>query len=142
MSNILRRCNEPTYGAMRAVLAFLFLSHGLQKLVGAFGGLQVPVASLFGAAALIEIICGSLIAVGLFTSMAAFIASGEMAFAYFIVHAPRGGVPAENGGELAVAFCFVFLYVAARGGGRWSLDALLRHDASGDRIRKQLGNVA
>jgi putative oxidoreductase len=118
----LGRFQELGYGVMRIVIAFLYACHGLQKLVGAFGGHQVSLGSLFGAAAVIETVFGALILVGFLTSWAAFIASGEMAVAYFRAHAPRGGLPIQNGGELAVAFCFVFLYIAMRGGGRWSVD--------------------
>lgn len=125
LKRLLGGFSELTYAAMRVVLAFLYVSHGLQKL-GAFGGHQVPLMSLLGAATLIEIFLGSLIGVGLFTSLAAFIASGEMAFAYFKVHAPRAPLPIQNGGELAVALCFAFLYIATRGGGRWSLDSMRR----------------
>ena len=73
-------------------------------------------------AGVIEVIGGIMIAVGLFTSIAAFIASGEMAFAYFIAHAPKSWNPLANGGELAVLYCFLFLYIATRGGGRWSVE--------------------
>jgi putative oxidoreductase len=111
---------------MRIVLGFLFFCHGIQKLFGFFGGRRVPVASLLGAAGLIETILGALIILGLVTSIAAFVAAGEMAVAYFKAHAPRGTWPIENGGELAVALCFVFLYVAARGGGRFSIDSIRR----------------
>jgi uncharacterized membrane protein YphA (DoxX/SURF4 family) len=78
-----------------------------------------------GLAGTIEFAGGLLIMVGLFAGLAAFIASGQMAFAYFLAHAPRGGWPAENDGELAVLFCFVFLFISARGAGIWSLDAAL-----------------
>jgi putative oxidoreductase len=81
---------------------------------------------LFGLAGLIELVGGLLIAIGLFTSWAAFIASGEMAVAYFKVHFPQGFWPVQNQGELAVLYCFVFLYMAARGGGRYSVDASMR----------------
>ena len=114
------------YAAMRVVLAFLYFCHGLQKLVGALGGHQVPLASLFGIAALIESIAAPLIALGLFTPYAALLASGEMAAAYFIAHAPQGKWPIQNSGELAVSLCFAFLYIATRGGGKWSLDARLQ----------------
>ena len=80
--------------------------------------------SLMGAAGIIEVVGGTLIAIGLFTSPVAFIASGEMAFAYFMAHAPRGFWPIMNGGELAVLYCFLFLYFAAVGSGRWSVDSL------------------
>ena len=126
MRRLLGRYDEIVYAAMRAVLAFLYLCHGLQKLFGWFGGHQMPLASLLGAAALIEVTLGTLIAVGLFTSLAAFIASGEMAVAYFLAHQPRGPLPIVNGGEIAVALCFAFLYIAAHGAGRWSLDAARR----------------
>lgn len=122
MKLILGPSQELGYAAMRIVLSFLYFCHGLQKLVGAFGGHQVPLGSLLGAAAAIETVLGALILVGFQTSWAAFIACGEMAVAYFRAHAPRGGLPIRNGGELAVALCFVFLYVAMRGGGRWSVD--------------------
>ena len=80
----------------------------------------------FGLAGAIEIVCGTLIAFGLLTSWAAFIASGEMAVAYFYAHVPRGSLmPIMNGGEITVALCFGFLYIATRGGGRFSLDALM-----------------
>lgn len=118
---------EPAFFALlRIVLAFLYWSHGPRWLFGAFGGGEpVPLASMFGVAGTIETICGILIAIGLFTSWAAFIAAGEMAFAYFIAHVPRGGwMPIINGGEITVALCFGFLYIAARGGGPFSLDAL------------------
>ena len=118
MRRVLSRFSELLYAAMRVVLAFLYLSHGLQKLFGAFGGHPVPLASLFGVAGLLETVLGALIAIGLMTSWAAFIASGEMAAAYFIAHAPRGRLPIENGGELAVALCFAFLFIASRGGRR------------------------
>jgi putative oxidoreductase len=120
------------YALMRIVFGFLFLCHGLQKLVGAFGGHRVPLASLLGAAAVIETSGGLLIALGLLTSFAAFISCGEMAFAFFMTHFPRGPLPIQNGGEPAVLYCFAFLFIAAMGSGRWALDARLR----GGRRRK------
>jgi putative oxidoreductase len=125
MDRWLGRYAEPLYSIMRLMVGLLFSFHGAQKLFGAFGGhVQVshPVMLLAG---LIEI-CGLLTAVGLWASWAAFVASGEMAVAYFMVHAPGGLFPILNRGELAILYCFVFLYVAARGSGRWSVDALLR----------------
>jgi putative oxidoreductase len=86
----------------------------------------MPIASLPGVAGIIELVCGFLIAFGLLTGIAAFIASGEMAVAYFMAHAPHGFWPVVNKGELAVIYCFAFLYIASVGGGRWSLDAMLR----------------
>ena len=117
------------YALFRIVIAFLFLFHGLQKVFGMFGGIQggaVPLGSLFGAAGIIEIVTSVLIMLGLFTRIAAFIASGEMAAAYFMVHLPMGVVPLQNGGELAVLYCFSFLYIATRGPGMCSLDGVRR----------------
>ena len=124
--SVLRGYSHIAFAAMRVVVAFLYSCHGLQKLVGAFGGHQQPLTSLPGVAGVIETILGPLIAVGLFTSWSAFVASGEMASAFFLNHFPRGGLPIQNGGELAVGYCFVFLYIATHGGGRWSLDATIR----------------
>src|SRR5262245_15409353 len=113
----------------RVVVAFLFLIHGTQKLfqfpAPVPGGGPIPIASLFGAAGVIEVIGGSLLLVGLFTRPVAFVLAGEMAIAYFKAHASNGFWPLLNGGELAVLYCFTFLFFAAVGGGRWSLDALI-----------------
>ncbi len=112
---------------MRVIVGFLFACHGAQKYFGVLGG-AVQIHTAKGAiAGTIEFIGGTLIALGLFTSIAAFIASGEMAAAYFTAHARRGFWPILNHGELAVALCFIFLYIAARGPGRYSLDYLVRH---------------
>jgi putative oxidoreductase len=126
LKSFLGHFNELAYGAMRVVFSFVFVCHGLQKLFGLFGGHPVALTSLPGAAGLIEAFLGSLIGLGLFTSFAAFIASGEMAFAYFMVHAPRARWQIRNGGSLAAVLCFGFLYIATRGGGRWSLDSMRR----------------
>lgn len=122
MKPLLGRFAGPAYALMRIVVGLLFAVHGAQKLFGAFGGQQAPMMTQFWAAGIIELAGGILIAIGLFTSLAAFICSGEMAVAYFTAHAPRGTWPVQNGGELAVLYCFVFLYIAARGGGAWSVD--------------------
>ena len=111
------------YALLRIIAALLFVSHGGQKIFGWFGGPPVPLGSLFGFAGIIEIVLGFLIAIGLFTGLAAFIASGEMAVAYFIGHFPKSFWPLENAGEPAVLFCFVFLYMATQGSGIWSVDA-------------------
>jgi putative oxidoreductase len=87
---------------------------------------KVEMFSLFWNAAVIEFIFGGLLIVGLFSRVAAFILCGEMAFAYFISHAPRGFIPLLNDGNLAIMYCFSCLYLACAGGGPWSLDALLR----------------
>ena len=109
------------YPAFRLVFGLLFLFHGLQKF-GLLGGQMVPMMSRSGAAAVIELLCGPLIAAGAFTRVAAFVASGEMAFAYFLNHYPRGFWPIQNGGEPAVLYCFAFLYIATRGAGRFGFD--------------------
>lgn len=114
---------------LRIVVGLMFTCHGLQKLLGFFGGMgggRVPLFSLFWAAALIETIGGTLIFLGLLTVPAAFILSGEMAVAYFHLHYPRGFWPIKNGGELAVLYCFVYLYLFAAGPGPVSIDAMLR----------------
>src|SRR5262249_42442312 len=116
---------DVTYALMRVVVGTLFLMHGLQKVFGLWGIPQASLTSQFGIAGVIETLTGVLIIIGLFTTPAAFIASGEMAFAYFIAHAPRGTFPIQNGGELAVAYCFVFLYVMTQGDGRYSVGALM-----------------
>lgn len=110
------------YPAFRFVVGFLFLFHGLQKFGLIAGSRTVPLLSLFGAAGAIELICGLLVAVGLFVRPAAFVASGEMAVAYFMVHLPRGTWPIVNQGELAALYCFAFLYISARGAGRLGFD--------------------
>jgi putative oxidoreductase len=125
VKRLLGHFTEVAFAAMRVVVAFNFLGHGVQKLLGLLGGHRFPIMSQLGAAGLIETVLGTLILVGLFTSWAAFIASGEMATAFFLSHYPRGGWPVQNGGELAVSYCFVFLFIATRGGGRISLDALI-----------------
>ena len=110
---------------------FLFLEHGASKLLGfppsgmpSHGPLQL--FSMIGFSGILEFVGGILLVIGLFTRFTAFILSGEMAVAYFMVHAHNGFFPMVNKGELAVLYCFVFLYLAAAGGGPWSLDRL-RH---------------
>ncbi len=113
-------------GILRIVTGFLFLQHGMAKLFGVphvamFDGLQL--FSLMGLAGVLELVGGLLVLVGLFTRPTAFILSGEMAVAYFMAHAPKGFLPILNQGELAVIYCFVFLYFAAAGAGAFSIDA-------------------
>lgn len=110
---------------LRIVAALLFLQHGGQKLLGWFGGLPVPLDSLMRVAGCIELIGGALLLVGLLTRPVAFLASGEMAVAYFKAHFPQGPWPIVNHGEPAVLFCFLWLFFAAAGPGPWSLDALI-----------------
>jgi putative oxidoreductase len=110
---------------LRIIVASLFLQHGTAKLlhvphVPSFDSVQL--ISLVGVAGLLELLGGFLLLIGLFTRPVAFILSGEMAVAYFMAHGPRNLLPILNGGELAVIYCFVFLYFAAAGGGPWSID--------------------
>jgi putative oxidoreductase len=113
---------------LRVVVGLLFLQHGLNKLVGFPPGAHPRPYELMtlvpGLAGLLEGGGGLLVTVGLFTRVTAFILSGQMAVAYFISHAPRGFFPYSNGGELAVLYCFVFLYLAFAGGGPWALDRM------------------
>jgi putative oxidoreductase len=119
------KCAPYLYVLLRVVAGLLFACHGAQKLFGVFGGIggqpgtSMPLFSLMGLAGGIELVGGLLIALGVLTSFVAFIASGEMAFAYFMQHFPRGFWPIQNGGELAVLYCFLFLYIAANGAGMW-----------------------
>jgi putative oxidoreductase len=113
-----------TYALLRIVAALVFLNYGLQKF-GMFGGTAAPfLAWPLGVAGLIEVVCGGLLLIGLLARPAAFLASGEMAFAYFMVHASQGPTPVQNRGQAAVLFCFIWLYVASRGAGIWSVDAM------------------
>jgi putative oxidoreductase len=119
---------------LRIVAGYLFLQHGSAKLLGfphvaMFDHLQV--ASLIGVTGILELVGGALLVVGLFVRPVAFILSGEMAFAYFMAHASHGNVllPTLNQGEAAVLYSFVFLFLAAAGGGSWSVDAMRRRDS-------------
>jgi putative oxidoreductase len=111
---------------LRIIVGLLFLEHGTSKY------LSLPVSPMTGAAptslsginGMIELVGGVLIVLGLFTRPVAFILAGDMAVAYFIAHGPRGFFPLLNGGELAIIYCFVFLYLAVAGGGEWSIDHL------------------
>jgi len=120
----LGRFSPYLYSILRIIAAVLYLLHGTQKLFGfPAGGGHVPYASLFGAGGIIELTTGTLIAIGLFASYAAFIASGELAFVYFLFHYPKSFWPIINHGEIVVMLCFFFLYVASRGAGVWSIDS-------------------
>jgi putative oxidoreductase len=116
---------------LRIVTGLLIIQHGTAKILGfpvypAYAGVQ-PL-SLIGAAGFIELIGGALLILGLFTRCAAFVLSGEMAFAYFIAHAPLNFHPLNNGGTLAILYCFACLYLASAGGGPWSVDAAMKRD--------------
>ena len=116
---------------LRVVVGFTFSLHGLQKLFGVFGGVggsgaRVQLFSRMGIAGTLETFGGLLIVMGLFTIPVAFLLSGEMAVAYFTMHFPRGFFPIRNGGELAVLYCFIYLYLFFAGPGPWSADGILR----------------
>lgn len=123
MDRWLIRYSDNLYAVMRLMAGLLFALHGMQKLFGVPGGQSQLGNPLLLAAGTIELACGILVALGLRAGPAAFIASGQMAAAYFIAHAPKGFWPILNKGELAVIYCFVFLYIASRGSGPWSVDA-------------------
>jgi len=116
--------SDSCYAVLRIVAALLYLCHATQKLFGVPGGRAVAGNPLLQTAAVIELIAGVLIALGLYTTYAAFLASGEMAAAYFTVHFWNGFWPILNRGELPVLFCFLFLFIASRGAGPLSLDRL------------------
>ena len=130
MYEVIGRFTPQAFALLRIVSGLLFMVHGTQKLLGMPSsgkpGTVPPFSWPAGISGIIELVCGALIVVGLFTGIAAFIASGEMAVAYFMAHASKGFWPIQNKGELAVLYCFVFLYFAAHGGGTWSIDSALR----------------
>jgi putative oxidoreductase len=116
-----KRFEPYAYALLRIVAGLLFLFHGLQKLFGMYGGQTAELVSLRGLAGVIELVGGAMIMIGLYTSPVAFIASGEMAFAYFMSHQPQAFWPIQNRGELAALYCFVFLYISTRGSGPLSV---------------------
>jgi putative oxidoreductase len=119
----LSRWQPQLLAMLRIVVGLLFLEHGLSKFFGFPVPFPVhPLPPMLMAAGAIELVAGVLVTIGLFTRLAAFIASGEMAAAYFIGHFPKGFWPVENMGEGAILFCFIFLYLAAAGPGAWSID--------------------
>jgi putative oxidoreductase len=136
MERFLGRFSPHIYAVMRIVVGFLFACHGAQKLFGVLGGfggepgMTAPLFSLMGLAGIIEFLGGLFVAVGLLTSWAAFISSGQMAVAYFMAHAPRGFFPIANGGELAIFYAFLFLFVASTGAKKWSIDSAVRKTAN------------
>src|SRR5438067_2240813 len=114
---------------LRIIAALLFMEHGLMKLLhfpAAQPGAPTPLPPLLMAAAFIELVGGALMALGLFTRAAAFVASGEMAVAYFMAHASQSFWPGVNQGDAAILFCFVFLFLVFAGAGPWSLDRAVR----------------
>ncbi|MEX2582390.1 MAG: DoxX family protein [Gemmatimonadota bacterium] len=115
---------RPTFlGILRIIAGLLFMQHGVQKLFGWLGGTQMELLSLMGLAGILETFGGLLIVVGLFTRPVAIVLVLEMLYAYFMVHLPQGFWPIQNGGELAALYAVIFLYLAAAGPGRFSIDA-------------------
>jgi putative oxidoreductase len=126
VQGLISRYRDQFFALMRIAVGFLFMCHGIQKDIWIINGTMPAADILFYLAAVIESIAGLLILIGWQTNWAAFIASGEMAVAYFKSHAPNGFFPINNHGELAVFYCFVFLFIAASGAGIWSVDHAVR----------------
>lgn len=140
MERFLGGFSNHAYAIMRIVVGFVFLLHGAQKLFGAFprnpdeAGSAAALMSLMGVAGVLEFFGGLLVMVGFRAGWAAFLVSGQMAVAYFMVHFPQGVMPVQNmGGETAILYSFVFLYIATRGSGMWSVDAMLSGEKSASR---------
>ena len=115
----------PIYAGFRIITGLMFMQHGLVKVFGILGERPEMPAAMLWTSGLIELVGGALVAVGLQTRLAAFLASGLMAAAYFMAHAPNGFFPMLNKGELAALYCWAFLLIAARGAGRLSIDAMI-----------------
>ena len=129
--NSLTRFADPFYCIMRFVVGIMFACHGLDKIFGTFAGKTEALPPLMVVGGWVEIIAGFLIGFGLLTRIAAFVASGEMAVAFFMMHAKTSFIPYVNKGELAVVYCFIFFYIFLRGPGTWSIDALIGRQKSG-----------
>lgn len=129
MNRFLGPYQERIYALLRFVVGFLFSFHGAQKLLGLFvpPDAPIPLTPMTALGGVIELGGGILIAVGLLASWAAFLASGEMAVGYFMVHQPHGTWPIQNQGDLPVTYAFLFLYIAAKGSGTWSIASLLKN---------------
>ncbi|HMJ06960.1 MAG TPA: DoxX family protein [Chthoniobacterales bacterium] len=128
--NSLEKYSGYVYALLRIIVGLMFACHGAQKLFGMFGG-KGGAEGLMLVGGIIEMAGGLLLVLGLLTRPAAFLASGMMAVAYFMAHAPNASLPILNKGELAVVYCFVFLYIFFRGGGPLSLDRMIfKGDAS------------
>lgn len=118
---------------LRIGAGLLFMQHGAQKLFGLLGGMDgagasAPIMSMMGAAGVLEFFGGLLIVLGLLTRPVALLLAGQMIVAYFMAHAPQGGLPVQNGGELALLFAFIFAFLASAGSGDWSIDSMLFGD--------------
>jgi putative oxidoreductase len=119
----LGRYSSPILGLVRIVTGLLFLEHGMTKYLNfPPGDMHPPISSLLGMSGVIELVAGALIVLGFYSRIAAFIASGTMAAAYFLAHFPRSFFPVQNGGDAAILFCFIFLYLAAAGPGSFALN--------------------
>ena len=134
----MEKAKEIAHFLLRVVAGFLFIHHGGQKLFGWFGGIPpnggpAPLWTQAGIGGALEFFGGLLVLIGLFTRPTAFVLAGEMAVAYFQFHQPKGLFPLQNHGEGAVLYCFIFLFLAAHGAGRWSLDVLRAGRNGGDR---------
>lgn len=130
MKDMLDRYQSQMLSILRIIAALLFLEHGLMKLFEfpiPQPGVSDPLPALLVCAAVIEIIGGGLLTIGLFSRAAAFICSGQMAIGYFISHASKGFWPGANGGDAAILFCFIFLYLVFSGPGSWSIDHRRQH---------------
>lgn len=130
MERFLGRYSSYIYALLRIVAGLLLFMHGTQKLFGWPLKAPMPLDTMMTAVGVFEVIAGLMIMLGLFASIFAFIASGMLAVAYFMVHQSMGAWPIQNNGEPAVLFCFIFLYIAARGSGPLSIDALRRGNAT------------
>jgi putative oxidoreductase len=132
LMNSLNRFADPVYCIMRLLVGLMFLCHGGQKVFGWFAppGPTHSMDTMMLVAGWIEIVGGLLVAIGLLTRIAAFISSGEMAVAFFMVHAKSSLIPILNHGELAVLYCWAFLFSAFYGPGRWSIDAMIRRPST------------
>lgn len=125
MDKFIGKFSPQIYALLRIVTGFLFLAHGAQKVLGMFGAEAKPVASFMWFGGVIELVGGLLVMIGFQAAWAAFLCSGTMAVAYFMFHQKGGLLPIQNKGELAALYSFLFLYIAARGSGIWSVDALM-----------------
>ena len=131
MNEILAAWTPRALSVLRIIMGLMIIQHGMSKIIGfpaVAATANVQVLSLIGAAGLIELIGGALLILGLLTRPAAFIISGEMAFAYFMAHEPKSFYPLLNGGTLAIMYCFTCLYLSTAGAGPWSVDAAMKRD--------------
>ena len=124
MKTVLPQHRETAYALLRIVVGFLFFCHGMVAIAFLFGeGTPYSPTWLYNTAGIVELVVGALVLVGCRVRIAAFLASGQMAVAYFYRHQLGGLLPIENDGELAALFCFLFLFIAATGAGKWSIEA-------------------